>query len=146
LRDYLANKGVSINNTAKGDRVPKVERAIRTLKERVCAVWNALSYKISENLVVHLVNFCCYTINLMPKKKSLGQRSPKESFTGIKVDYKRDAKIGFGDYVQVHEFDEIKNTMKERTLGAISLGPVGNVQGTCKFLNLVTWKVIHRSK
>eukprot|EP00969_Alexandrium_andersonii_P257805 11399136-Alexandrium_andersonii.AAC.1 len=35
--------------------------------------------------------------------------------------------------------------MKERTVGAISLGPAHNVQGTYEFLNLVTWKVVRRN-
>lgn len=39
----------------------------------------------------------------------------------------------------------ITNTMKSRTVGAISLGPAGNVvQGTYNFVSLLTWKVIKR--
>jgi hypothetical protein len=34
--------------------------------------------------------------------------------------------------------------MRERTSGAISLGPSGNIQGGYNFLSLLTWKVIKR--
>jgi hypothetical protein len=80
-------------------------------------------------------------INLFPKVNSVGNRSPKELFTGIKTNYIRDCKIGFGEYVQVHEDDQITNTLKERTLAAISLG---NLQGSYKFLSLTTGKVVKR--
>eukprot|EP00957_Ditylum_brightwellii_P011842 892593-Ditylum_brightwellii.AAC.1 len=52
-------------------------------------------------------------------------------------------RIPFGAYAQTHE--EGSNDMSERTLGAISLGPVGNVQGSYKFMNLRTGKLIHRN-
>ena len=46
--------------------------------------------------------------------------------------------------MQVHQDDAITNTMAERTVGALALGPVGNVQGGYRFLNLATWKPITR--
>jgi hypothetical protein len=50
--------------------------------------------------------------------------------TGEVADYKN-CNMGFGQYCQIHEEDQPRNSMKARTQGAISLGPSGNVQGSC---------------
>jgi hypothetical protein len=83
-------------------------------------------------------------INIFPKAISAGGVFPRELFTGIRVDYQRDCKLGFGEYVQVSADSDITNTMQPRTYGAISLGSVGNMQGTDLFMSLLTWKVIRR--
>jgi hypothetical protein len=83
-------------------------------------------------------------INLVAHVNSAGGVPAKELFTGIKVDYDRDCKVGFGEYCQVYMEDTITNTLKERTTGAISLGPVGNLQGSYHFMSLSTWEVVKR--
>ena len=144
LRQELQNKSIKISSAAKGEHVPEIERAGRVLKERVRSYWNTLPFRLTKELLKQLVYYCVAMINLFPKVNSVGNRSPKELFTGIKTNYIRDCKIGFGEYVQVHEDDQITNTLKERTLAAISLGPVGNLQGSYKFLSLTTGKVVKR--
>ena len=42
----------------------------------------------------------------------------------VKMDYKEDCKLGFGEYVQVYAEYDITNTMQP--YGAISMGAVGN--------------------
>jgi hypothetical protein len=70
--------------------------------------------------------------------------SPRELFVGNKIDVERDCKLGFGDYTQVHEDNEVTNTMTSRTTGAISLGMAGNAQGSFKFFSLTTRRIIVR--
>jgi hypothetical protein len=125
-RLHLADKGIVISPVAKDEHVPEIERAGRVLKERVRAYWNTLPFKLDKELLKNLVNYCVFAINLFPKDNSIGN-SPREEFTGIKTMYTRDCKIGYGDYVQVHEDDMPTNTLRERTIAAISLGPVGNL-------------------
>ena len=66
---------------------------------------------------------------------------PRELLTGLKCDYTRLLRAGFGDYAQVTEY-ETDNTMSPRTFGAIALLPTGNEQRSVKFLKLSTLKVI----
>lgn len=143
-KSYLEAQGISINFTSKNEHVPEVERAGRQLKERVRGIWNTLPYKLNQVMIVQLVYYCARTINMFGKTNSIGGESPRELFMGIKTDYNKECKLGFGDYVQVYNEDEVTNTMRERTCGAISLGPSGNIQGSYNFLSLVTWKVIRR--
>ena len=140
----LNTKGVTVNQTAKNEHVPEIERAGRTMKERVRAIWNTLPYKLTNDMVVRLVYYACTMINMFPKSNSIGGRPPRELFTGIRVDFKRDCKLGYGEDVQVYADEDITNTMKPRTLGAICVGVSGNLQGTYLFLSLATWKILKR--
>ena len=64
--------------------------------------------------------------------------------TGIKLDYKKHCQLIFGSYVQVHKEPTPTNSPAARTIGAITLGPTGNLKGGYKFLNLQTGKKITR--
>jgi hypothetical protein len=143
-KDFIRERGVQLNVTSKNEHVPEVERAGRYLKERARAIWNTLPYKLTKSLVIHMVFYCCTMLNMFPKVNSVGGISPREIFLGRKLDCEVDARVAFGQYVQVSNDDATTNTLKERTSGAIALGPAGNLQGGYNFLNLSTWKLVRR--
>ena len=60
----LNEKGITVNQTARNEHVPEVERAGRTLKERVRAIWNTLPYKLSNEMIIGLTNYACKMINV----------------------------------------------------------------------------------
>ena len=95
----LNEKEITVNQTARNEHVPEVERAGRTLKERVRAIWNTLPYKLSNKMIIGLTNYACKMINLFQKANRAGGLAPREIFTGIRTDYKRGCKLGFGEYV-----------------------------------------------
>ena len=64
--------------------------------------------------------------------------------TGIKLDYSKHCRLPVGSYIQVHDEPSPTNSPTARTVGAITLGPTGNLQGGYKFLNLRTGKKITR--
>jgi hypothetical protein len=66
---------------------------------------------------------------------------PKQIMLGKVVHYKF-CVMGFGWYCQIHEEDQPRNGMVQRTQGAILLGPSGNTQGGHKFFTLTTGKVV----
>jgi hypothetical protein len=66
---------------------------------------------------------------------------------GIKLDYDEDLELGFGEYVQAHRnTKQDQNTMQDRTIGALSLLPVGNATNDWYFYNLSTTRVFRRAK
>jgi uncharacterized protein Yka (UPF0111/DUF47 family) len=144
VTNHLQSQGIIVNLSSKGEHVPEIERAGRQLKERVRAFWNTIPYKLTSMLLIYLVYYCVTTINMFPKASSIGNFSARELFLGRKVNFNTDCRIAFGEYAQVHEDNDITNTMKERTIGAIALGPTGNVQGAYDFMSLSTWKIIRR--
>ena len=84
-------------------------------------------------------------INAIPPKSGLTTHlSPRNIVAGKSLNYKHHFKMPFGDYAQVHEHEEPRNSTAERTLGAICLGPVDNAQGGYKFFSLRSGNCINR--
>jgi hypothetical protein len=68
--------------------------------------------------------------------------SPKTIMYGETLDYKKHLSLQLGQYCQVHEEDNPRNSHIDRTKGVIYLGPSGNLQGGLKFMALNTGKKI----
>jgi hypothetical protein len=72
--------------------------------------------------------------NLLPRKLVLRH----------KLDFKKHCKALFGSYCEARDEPDRTNTMAARSIPAIVLGPMGNLQETYKFLNLTTGKKVKR--
>jgi hypothetical protein len=65
---------------------------------------------------------------------------------GETLDYKKHLSLQLGQYCQVNEEDNPRNSQIARTKGAISLGPSGNLEDGFKFMALNSRKnIVHRS-
>jgi hypothetical protein len=62
--------------------------------------------------------------------------------SGETLYYKKHLSLQLGQYCQVHEEDNPHNSQISRTKEAISLGPIGNMQGRFKCMALNTGKKI----
>ena len=143
LEPALNQRGVSLHPAGPGQHVPEIENKIKQTKERVRAHVNYLPFKVAVGVILTwLVYFCVSRINMVPSSASGDRTSPRERFLGRKLDYQRDLRVGFGDYVQTYSPNIIKNSMTSRTEGAIALLPVGNLAGSCKFFKLATKQVV----
>jgi hypothetical protein len=81
-------------------------------------------------------------LNAFPPKGGVSTTlSPRTINTGTKFDFNQHR-----EYVQVHEENLPTNSLQARTVGAICLGPCGNLQGGYLFYNLRTGKKITRRK
>jgi hypothetical protein len=145
MTSSLNEKGILVNPAGAGSHVPIIERKIQEVKQRARAIINSLPYRLAVTLLVYLTYFCVSRINLVPHKTGLTNISPTEAFKGRKIDFKRDLRVGFGEYAEV--FDPYSdNTMRPRTQAGISLGPTGNLSGSVKFLSLATGRTITRDQ
>ena len=97
-------------------------------------------------MIIEMIYNCVLWINAFPPKGGVSDSlSPRTLLTGVKFDYNCHCKVVFGAYAQVYEENLPTNSQQARTLGAICLGPSGNLQGGYKFMNLRTGnKLIHR--
>jgi hypothetical protein len=146
LKDTLNAKGIGVHPAGPGEHVPAIENKIKQIKQRTRAHLNVLPFTLASTLLVWLVAFCVSRINLVPSDVTGDRISPREKFTGRKLDFQRDLRVGFGDYVQTHEPNIIKNSQVARTEGAIALLPLGNITGSVKFFKLSTRSIITRDK
>ena len=145
LTDELQLMGIIVNPSGAGSHVPVVENKIKTVKERVRGHINVLPFKLCVALLIWLVYYCVSRINLVPTSTmSTEYISPREAFTGMRMDYARDLSLKFGDYCEVHEQYLITNTMAPRTRPAIALKPKGNRQGSWEFFALGTYRILTR--
>ena len=144
LRGGLAELGLRLNETSRDEHVGDIERYIRTVKERMRAIYNTLPFqKIPARLVVEMAKTAVFWLNAFPVAGGASQNlSPRTIITGQQVDYKRHCHFQFGEYAQTHE--EHNNSMNPRTVGTIALRPVGNGQGSFYFLNITTGRVLNR--
>ena len=140
----LASMGVTLNDTSRDEHVGDVERYIRTVKERMRAIYNTLPFqKVPARLIVEMGKASVFWLNSVPQKNGLGSElSPRTIVTGQKLDFKRHCRFQFGQYVQTHE--EHNNSMSPRTVGALALRPTGNAQGSYYFMSLSTGRVLNR--
>lgn len=145
LQAVLAERGILMNRAGSGSHVPIIERKIQEVKERCRAIINTLPYRLPLTLVPYLVLFAVTRINWIPHRVGMANISPSEAFLGRKLDFKRDLRVGFGEYCEVFD-PSSDNTMRPRTQAAISLGPTGNLSGSVRFYRLATGKEIVRDQ
>ncbi|CAB9528178.1 hypothetical protein SEMRO_2166_G317260.1 [Seminavis robusta] len=146
LLDHDTTKHIDLQVVAENEHVPEIERFIRTIKERVRAMWNVMPFKqLTSRFIVEMVTNVMMWLNMFPPQNSASATiSPRTLVTGTHIDYKTHCRLECGAYVQTHE--EHDNSMKPRTIGAIALRPSNGSQGSYYFPSLVTGHRIHRKR
>jgi len=96
LTSTLQSIGIIVTIAGPGHHV--VERMARTLKGRYRCHELALPFVMTHTLIVWCVIFCMHSVNLQPNASFIDKVSSYEQFSGLKIDAKRDLRIGFGDY------------------------------------------------
>jgi hypothetical protein len=144
LKPEIEGWGIAVNTAGPGQHEAVAERSVREVKEHTRAVHHSLPYRLAASLVVWLVYFAVSRINMIPHRSGAIGASPRESFLGIKVNYKKDLRCGFGEYLECND-PYPDNTLKARTQACISLLPVGT-QGAVKCLSLNTSRVVTRDQ
>lgn len=145
-RDVIDKLGLKLNPTGPAQHVPVVERKIRTVKERMRAILSGLPFNLPVNLLSYLVQYAVTKVNMAPSCLRPDKASPRELFSGRKVDARTDLHVAFGDYAQCKAPYVQSNAMDSRTEAAIALGPTGNLQGSARFFLLTTHKVVTRDR
>ena len=98
---------------------------------------------IPHVIVKEVVKHSMMMLNAIPLKSHITMHlSPCNLIAGKTLNYKHHFKLPIGDYAQVHQQEGSCNSIAERTLGAICLGPINNAQGAYKFMSLVAGKMI----
>ena len=142
---FRAKLGGKLDTQGAGGAVPMVERKIRTVKERIRSIINTLPFEITEIMEEFLVKGAVYSINLVPTRNSVEYASPREKLLGELIDATLDLKHAYGDYVQIHH-EDIDNTMRARTEGAIAMCPTGSLDGSWYYFTLRSGRILRRRR
>ena len=139
----LENKlGVHVNICAARQHIPRIERGIRTLKERVRCCWVSLPYRKAPKLMVdeNVIDMTS-CLNDLPHKEGISRTlSPAMIVLGRNKPDCRRLKVTFGAYCEV--YIGTTNTSEQRSVGAIALRPSNNDKGYW-FMSLETGRRIH---
>ena len=143
LQPLLGDKGYEMDITGQEEAVPPVERAIRTIKERVRGTIHTLPFRLPLRFMQYLIFLVVLRLNMTPMAS--GYESSFEQVYGRKLDYKRNLKASFGEYVQAHR-NKVDNSMETRADGGIALYDSGNIEGSWYVYNLNTDRLIKRNR
>jgi hypothetical protein len=138
--------GVHVDVCGADQHVPVAEARIKVIKNTARAVLASLPWKLPHSKLPHAVFYANTRINSVPSMSAVDVETPRERFWGTKIDFVKDLRLGFGDYCEVFCPAVADNTLAERTTSAIALYPAGNLQGSWRFLDLKTMKVITRDQ
>ena len=139
---------IALNVCSADEHEPFIERFNRTLKERCRMCYATLPFKrMPRQMIVNLVYLQTFWINFyIPREYISTTLSPGTIVGGRNYDYNLLLGPGtqFGEYVQTTE--KTTNTMRLRTVGAITMRPTGNSQGSFYYFSLLTGRRLHRKK
>ena len=91
--------------------------------------------------------YVCVRINSLPRiGPGIGTSTARELFRGVKLDYEKDVRLSFGDYVQAYREHTKTNSLEPRIVGAIALCPNDNYSRSWIFMDLLTGKRFSSSK
>ena len=111
MRLDLMALGVEVDVSAAGGHVVRIERRMQMVKERARAhICGRLPFTLNELGNTYLALYCVSRINCQQSGSRPGGLSPKELFSGSRVD----GTLDFGDYA-VCTVSNTDNTMTSRT-------------------------------
>jgi hypothetical protein len=139
---------IEMNYTSKGEHVPEAERNNRTIGERIRTTYHNLPYKAVPRIMLkYLAMVSTHQLNLFPAKGGVSAYlSPFMIMTGRNLDFAKHCQVPFGTYVQANQENDPTNTLAPRTINAIYLRPMTNLQGGHEVMNLHTGQVITRNR
>ncbi len=94
----MHTSSITVSIAGSGQHVDVVERMARILKSRYRRHELALPFVMTHTLIVWCVLFCMHSVNLQPNAFYVDKVSPYEQFSGLKLEAKRDLRVGFGNY------------------------------------------------
>ena len=148
LSPWLGERGIVLNPEGADEPVPKAERAIRTVKERVRSFWNSLDFALSTSGIIYLVYFVVSRINLVPSRNLGFPESPLQRLRNLsRVGMAGLFKYGFFQYGLAHRNHiQSLNTMQPRAEAVLICFPRENESGTWACLKLSTNEIVMRDR
>lgn len=147
--EKVADKlNAKMNYTAVDDHVPEAEHNNHVIAERIRATYHKLPYKALPHIMIHyLAMVCTHQLNLFPVKGGVSEYfSPYMILSGWPFDYNKHCQVPFKAYVQACNENNLTNTNAPRTIDAIYLCPIQNIQGGHELMDLNSGKLVTRHK
>ena len=140
----LATLGIVLVTAAPSTHCVIVERYIGVARDGLRKILCMLPYTLPRSLLKWAVAYFVRFHNSFPSASSNIGVSPRELFTGRKLDFKRDAPAAFGAYAQV--FVPTAGKMESRTEAGLAMLPTGNRHAGIHFYLVASGHVLVRNQ
>ncbi len=133
--------GTTIDACGAGDHLDKVDSKIRRVKETMRSVIAGLPYQLSRARIKDLATYAVSRLNIRKTAALTDNVCPRVKFTGVKVDFKKEFGLAFGDYVGAYNpraENRSNNTLVARSEPCIALYPSANKNISWMMYSLVT--------
>ena len=114
---------IEMNYANPGDHVPQAERNNRTIKECIMTALQRIAYRTIPRIMIETIAEQSATmLNMFPAKHGMSPYySPETIVTQKRLDYDRDCKYSFGEYVIAGTQNQPTNIMTARGIDCIYL-------------------------
>jgi hypothetical protein len=139
----LGMRGIELTHTPPYQHAQRVERFVRTVKDRMRTMLAAMLTELPLNLYGYLLEAAMEIMNHMPTSKHQ-LATPAMMVSGNKLDIGRQRLIPFGTVAMMHAQGRGKGGLGPRADLGVVLGPCRNTTGTYNCWNLHTDLVVQR--
>jgi hypothetical protein len=137
---------VDVEACGAGDHIGRAENKIRTIKEIYRTIIARLPWRLARRLICELISYIIKRLNSQPSDNTV-HTSPRVTITGVKIDFEKEYKLAFGDYVEARNPAVRSNDAEQpRTQSAVALYPVGNHVGSWRMMLLANGEYVTRSQ
>ena len=146
LQDFATKNNINIFCAPSQAHVPRAERNIRTIKERVRSLFHNLPYRgVPKTILKYLVVHTTETINYLPARYGISKYySPRMIVLRKLIDFNSHCNHFTGQYVLAHDDKTIKNNLQQRAIDCIYLRPSSITKNMHEFYNIATKQIITR--
>lgn len=148
VKDKLLDK-MNVNNCSKHEHVHDIERKICHVTKRCCCLKANLGMHVLPNVIIkHLVINVTMLVNAHLDEQGISQEFlpheivllwQQDSLTHCSLTH---CKAQFGSMFLANDQNTPTSTVDDHAWHCINFGPMGNFQGTHKFLCIKTGRVI----
>ena len=137
---------MEVNTTSAREQIPEIERLIWLIKERLrCITCDFTFTSVPKMVLIHSLYSMIIMLNVFPHESGFtGELSPCKIVTGMTTNYLKDCRMDIGAYVEASMDAMVTNDHTSHTHSCIALGLSINRQGSLKFFDLDTGKVVLR--
>jgi hypothetical protein len=106
-------------------------------------VKSGLQWQLPRSLVKDLVAYAVSRVNIQRTSALSENIAPWVAFTGMPVQYQKELRFAFGDYVEAHEGTD--NMSHPRSAACIALFPIGNSTGLWQLFKIANRTRVRRT-
>jgi hypothetical protein len=122
-KQKIQNENMIFHPLSKKEHPYLSDTKCRVIKERYRLAKYNLPFQMCQKLSRYLALWVNSTLNMAPTKHNSGMTSPHIQFYGVKPDFNTHCSLSFGDFGDVSDPSDTRNSSRSRTFPGLALYP-----------------------